>query len=241
MGANLKLKQSWLARADRTLAVSRYIAAKLKPFVPEERLEVLPNFVDLARLEEITRQPPVTPGTEKPYLLFVGKFEENKGARLLLEVLRQARPALPTLAVGEGSLRGELEQAAREGLNLRVVDWVENEEVLRLMQQAEALLFPSLWPEPLSRVLLEATGIGTLVIAMETGGTPDIIRHDYNGLLAQTAGEMAQHLQAIFAPGQAARRERLKAAARDTARQHFSREAVVERVEQLYLKLAGKI
>jgi glycosyltransferase involved in cell wall biosynthesis len=240
MGANLKLKQSWLARADRTLAVSRYIAAKLKPFVPEERLEVIPNFVDLARLEEITRHRPVTPGTEKPYLLFVGKFEENKGARLLLEVLRQARPSLPTLAVGEGSLRGELEQAAREGLNLRVLGWAENEEVLRLMQQAEGLLFPSLWPEPLSRVLLEAIGIGMLVVAMETGGTPDIIRHDYNGLLARTAGEMAQHLQAIFAPGQEARRERLKAAARDTARQQFSREAVVERVEQLYLKLADK-
>ncbi len=240
MGANLKLKQNWLAQADRTLAVSGYIATKLKPFVPANRLEVMPNFVDLDRLEQITAQPPTTPDTEKPYLLFVGKFEENKGARLLLEVLRQVRPTLPTLAVGDGSLRGEMEQAVREGLNLRVLDWAENAEVLRLMKRAEVLLFPSLWPEPLSRVLLEAIGVGALVVAMETGGTPDIIRHNYNGLLAQDTTEMAQHLQAILAPGQQAQRERLKAAARETARQHFSREAVVERVEQLYFKLAGK-
>jgi glycosyltransferase involved in cell wall biosynthesis len=240
MGANLRLKQSWLARADRTLAVSHYIAAKLKPFVPADRLEVLPNFVDLDRLEQITAQSPSTPETNEPYLLFVGKFEENKGARLLLEVLRQARPALPTVAVGDGSLRGELEQAAREGLNLRVLDWAANEEVLRLMKRAEALLFPSLWPEPLSRVLLEATGVGALVVAMETGGTPDIIQHDHNGLLASDTHEMAQHLQTILAPGQTDHRERLKTAARETARQHFSREAVVKRVEQLYLKLAGK-
>lgn len=240
MGANLKLKQSWLARADRTLAVSGYIATKLMPFVLQDRLEVIPNFVDLDRLEQITAQPPTTPGTTEPYLLFVGKFEENKGARLLLEILRQAKPTLPTLAVGDGSLRGEMEQAAREGLNLRVLDWAENAEVLRLMSRAEALLFPSLWPEPLSRVLLEAIGVGALVVAMETGGTPDIIQHDYNGLLAQDTNGMARHLQAILGPGQEARRERLKAAARETARQRFSREAVVQRVEQLYLKLAGK-
>lgn len=240
MGANLKLKQKWLAQADRTLAVSGYIAGKLKPFVPAERLEVLPNFVDLDRLEQIVAEPPATPGTDKPYLLFVGKFEENKGARLLLEVLRQARPGLPTLAVGDGSLRGELEQAAREGLNLRVLEWAKNEEVLRLMQRAEALLFPSLWPEPLSRVLLEAIGVGALVVAMETGGTPDIIRHDHNGLLAQDAPGMARLLAEILAPGQEEKRERLKAAARATARAKFGREAVVERVEKLYLSLAGK-
>ena len=158
----------------------------------------------------------------------------------MLEVLRQAKPTLPTLAVGDGSLRGEMEQAAREGLNLRVLDWAENAEVLRLMSRAEALLFPSLWPEPLSRVLLEAIGVGALVVAMETGGTPDIIQHDHNGLLAQDTHGMTQNLQAILAPGQEVQRERLKAAARITARQRFSREAVVERVEQLYLKLAGK-
>ncbi len=240
MGANLKLKQKWLAQADRTLAVSGYIADKLKPFVPRERLEVLPNFVDLDRLEQIVAEPPATPGTDQPYLLFVGKFEENKGARLLLDVLRQARPSLPTLAVGDGSLRGELEQAAREGLNLRVLDWAKNEEVLRLMKHAEALLFPSLWPEPLSRVLLEAIGVGSLVVAMETGGTPDIIQHDHNGLLAQDAAGMARQLAGILAPGQETSRERLKTAARQTARNNFSRQVVVERVENLYFKLAGK-
>jgi glycosyltransferase involved in cell wall biosynthesis len=240
MGSNLKLKQKWLAQADRTLAVSGYIAGKLKPFMPPERLEVLPNFVDLDRLEQIVAEPPTTPGADKPYLLFVGKFEENKGARLLLEVLRQARPDLPTLAVGDGSLRGELEQAARDGLNLRVLDWAKNEEVLRLMKHAEALLFPSLWPEPLSRVLLEAIGVGALVVAMETGGTPDIIQHDHNGLLAKDAAGMARQLSAILAPGQEEKRDRLKAAARETARQKFSQPAVVERVEKLYRTLTGK-
>ncbi len=240
MAANLKLKQNWLARADRTLAVSQYIAGKLKPFVAAERLEVVPNFVDVARLEQIVREPPATLQTSEPYLLYAGKLEENKGARLLLEVLRRARPNLPTLAVGEGALKAELEQtASNEGLNLKLLGWAENEEVLRLMSRAEALLFPSLWPEPLSRVLLEAIGVGALVVAMNTGGTSDIIQAGHNGLLAPDAIGMADQLNAIL-QNTPAERNRLKTAARQTARERFSQEVVVERVERLYGEVSGR-
>ncbi len=237
MGANLRLKQKWLACADLTLAVSNYIAVKLQPCLPPGRLEVLPNFVDLDRLAELSIPVPAHPEAAEPYLLFVGKFEENKGARLLLEVLRLARPAIKTLVVGEGSLRGELEQAAAGGLNLKVLSWVENTEVLRLMRQAQALLFPSWWPEPLSRVLLEASGVGALVVAMDTGGTPDIIQHGYNGLLAHDAAEMAAQLQAILLPERSAEVARLKAAAQENVRRHFSQPVVVNRLETLYRSL----
>jgi glycogen synthase len=239
MATNLRLKQSWLAQADRILAVSHYIAESLQPFVPADRLEVLPNFVDVARLEQVAVQPPITPAAhDGPYLLYVGKFEANKGAHLLLELLRRVRPTIPTLAVGDGSLKAELERAAtEEKLNLKVLGWAENDEVLRLMGRAEVLLFPSLWPEPLSRVLLEALGVGALVLAMDTGGTSDIIKTGYNGLLAQDVTAMAAQLTAILQPEQAADRARLKAAAHQTARDRFSREVVVNRVVQLYEEL----
>ena len=241
MASNLRLKQHWLARAGRTLAVSHYIAGKLAPFVPAGKLKVVPNFVDVARLERVAAETPVTPEASEPYLLYVGKFEENKGARLLLDLLRRVRPSIPTLAVGDGSLKGELERAAAEGLNLKVLGWAENDEVLRLMRRAEALLFPSLWPEPLSRVLLEGLGAGALVVAMDTGGTPDIILPGQNGLLAQDVAEMASQLQAILQPEKTAERARLKDAARQTARERFSQEAVVGQVEQIYKELlAGK-
>ncbi len=237
MGANLKLKQSWLAQADRVLAVSRYIETKLTPFVEPNRLEVLPNFIDLAKLETSGSSLPLTPEAAQPYLLFVGKFEENKGARQLLEVLRQARPNLPTLAVGEGKLRGELGKATAEGLNLKVLGWVENEEVLRLMQRAEALLFPSLWPEPLSRVLLEAQAVGALTVAVDTGGTSDIIQSGFNGLLAQNARDMAAQLSEILQPELASRRAAMRQNARQVAQERFSQTAIVDRVEKLYTDL----
>ena len=53
--------------------------------------------------------------------------------------------------------------------------WAEREDVLRALARATALVFPSLWPEPLSRVLLEALALGTPVAAMDTGGTREIL------------------------------------------------------------------
>ena len=239
MGANLKLKQSWLVQADATLAVSHYIAKKLEPFVSAEKLSVLPNFVDLTELErEANLQPEAAAIPEEPFLLYVGKLEENKGVRLLLELLKQVRPTLPTLIAGEGTLRSEVEQVAQtEGLNLRILGWAEHAQVLSLMARAELLLFPSLWPEPLSRVLLEATGLGTLVLALDTGGTPDIIEANQNGLLARDLPEMVVQLRHILKPEQAAERNRL----RENARQHtqvcFSRPVVLSQVEKLYERL----
>ena len=38
------------------------------------------------------------------FLLFVGKLEENKGARLLVPAVAAARTGLPLVVLGEGSL-----------------------------------------------------------------------------------------------------------------------------------------
>ncbi|NWJ97017.1 MAG: glycosyltransferase family 4 protein [Chloroflexi bacterium] len=241
MGANLRLKQHWLAQADATLAVSSYIGEKLASFVPSERLHILPNFVDLDELEREAKPAPLAPEAAAPFLLYVGKLEENKGIRLLLDLLRQARPALPTLIAGDGALRAEIEQVVlAEGLNLKILGWVEHAEVLRLLARTELLLFPSLWPEPLSRVLLEATGLGTLVLAMDTGGTPDILRSGENGLLAHHLPEMVAQLQSILKPENSLERIRLRQQARRTTQENFSKEVVVSRVEELYKRLAVK-
>jgi glycogen synthase len=239
MGANLRLKQNWLAQADKTIAVSGYVADKLKPFVPDERLEVVPNFIDLERVQQIAGETsPNLPPAGEPFLLYVGKFEENKGVLILLDILRKVRPEIPTLAVGDGALRPELEKARLEGVNLQLPGWLPNEDVLRLMRRATGLVFPSLWPEPLTRVLLEACGAGACILALNTGGTPDIITPGYNGLLASSPTHMAELLADILRPERAAERDRLRQNAIATARTKFSRDVVLNRVENIYQKLA---
>jgi glycosyltransferase involved in cell wall biosynthesis len=147
---------------------------------------------------------------------------------------------VPTLVVaGSGALRGSLEhELAMLGVRVRFLAWVPHDELLRLLARCTLLLFPSAWGEPLSRVLLEAAALGVPVLAMPTGGTPDIIRDGETGLFARTPQQFAHRL--LWLLGHDQERHRLGAGARATAQQHFSVEAVLPQVEQLYSSLHSK-
>jgi glycosyltransferase involved in cell wall biosynthesis len=99
------------------------------------------------------------------------------------------------------------------------------------MRRAEALVFPSTWPEPLSRVLLEALALGTPIAAMDTGGTSELIADDVSGLLAKSTHQLGDALGRIV--HDASVRSRLKEGALLRA-QAFSPQALIPRYEALY-------
>lgn len=238
MLAHLRRRAALLAQADAVIAVSAYIARRLAPLVSAERLHVIPNMVDLAAAETIAATPPQS-DLPPSFLLFVGKLERNKGAGPLHAIYRElaALGALadlpPLLVAGSGALKGDLKRnLAALGARVHFLTWIDHDEVLRLMARCELLLFPSSWGEPLSRVLLEAAAVGAPILAMPTGGTPDIIADDIDGALAVTPEQFARRIVALLADPAA--RHRLGAQARQTARRRFAVEAVIPQVEQLY-------
>ena len=254
MLAHVRRRQHALRQADAVIAVSDYVAQRLKYLVAPERLHVLPNMVDLATIDAVIAQPQTTvpPGT--PYLLFVGKLERNKGAHLLTDIFRDwglgmrdrerfgsrsriPNPQLPELVIaGNGPLRPELERAlAALGVQVRFLDWIDHDEVLRLMAGCELLLFPSAWGEPLSRVPLEASACAAAIVAMPTGGTPSIIADGVNGALEPTPARFARRMAALLA--QPEQRRALGRAARRNAEQRFAKDVVVQQVEELYRSL----
>ena len=144
---------------------------------------MIPNIVDAGEIRALAEAPPSFDVPER-FLLFVGKLEENKGARRLVPAVAGARTGLPLVVLGEGSLAHALKfDAAAAGVQLLVRGWAHRDDVLRAMARATVLVFPSLWAEPLSRVLLEALAIGTPIAAMDTGGRREIVDHGTSGLL----------------------------------------------------------
>jgi glycosyltransferase involved in cell wall biosynthesis len=257
MLAHLRRRQAALQQADAVIAVSHYMGRRLSSIVPPERLHVIPNMVDLAALDAVIATPPASIPPDHPYLLFVGKLERNKGAHLLIDVFRelmrlearelglemsqatQASSLKPQASdwqlviAGNGPLRSELERdLAALGVRARFLDWIDHDEVLRLMARCELLLFPSAWGEPLSRVPLEAGACGAAMLAMPTGGTADIIADGVDGALETAPAGFARRMAALLADP--ARRRALGAAARRTAEQRFAKEIVVRQVEKLY-------
>jgi glycogen synthase len=245
--AHVRRRARALAACDAVIAVSGYIARRLAGIVPPERLHVLPNMVDLEAIDRLIDAPSALAPCA-PFLLFVGKLERNKGADLLPAVLAAAReaqaggglyPALERIVIaGSGQLRLQLErELGALGVQAIMLDWAPHDEVLRLLARCEALVFPSAWGEPLSRVLLEAAACATPIVAMPTGGTPDIVEHGVSGLLARTPVALGRRLAELLADEPA--RHALGQGARRAAQERFAAPVVVARVERLYRSLLG--
>ena len=235
MRGNLRRKRTGLAQADAVIAVSSAIFDDLRARAPElgaTRMAHIPNPVDVAALRARADARPALMTT--PYALFVGKLEPNKGAGLLVDVAARAQLRMPLVVVGDGRLRGELEQRAGRdpAVDLRVQGWLPRDEVLAWMRHAALLVFPSKGPESLSRVLLEAAALGVPLAAMNTGGTRDIVVHDVTGLLSEDADGLARDVARLAADRALA--ARLGAAGRSHVERSFDTGAVLTRVEALY-------
>ena len=239
MLAHLAHRRAALRQASAVITGSRYIADRLTDLVEPARLHVIPNIVDLTAIDAITATPPTSVPPDEPFVLFVGKLERNKGAHLLNDIVRAARDALHrhTLVIaGAGPLKNGLAQAMRTAqVRARFLDWIDHDEALRLMARCDLLLFPSAWGEPLSRVLLEACACGAPILAMPTGGTPDIIIDGESGALAATVSNFARRLAELLE--RPAERRALGAEARRRAEQRFAPDVVASQVEALYRSL----
>jgi glycosyltransferase involved in cell wall biosynthesis len=120
-------------------------------------------------------------------------------------------------------------------IDLRVTGWVDRERVWAWMQHASLLAFPSYGPESLSRVLIEAAALGAPIVAMNTGGTSDIVRHQVTGLLSADTDAFARDLRTVAADEQL--RRRLGAAARADVHDRFASTHVVARLESVYYQV----
>ncbi len=221
MAMELARRQRALKQSNAVIAVSGFVANKLEGIVEPKRIKVVPNLVDLAELERFAGT-----GERERSFIFIGKLNRPKGADWLPKIT--ARTNATVRVVGEGELASDLKRIP----NVELCGWLPNAEALKLLARSRALLFPSRWPEPLSRVLLEAQAFGAPTVALDTGGTRDIIQHGVNGLLTSDLDEFCaavtriSHDDALCA--------QLSAGARRIAQERFSAPVVTEKLEAIY-------
>jgi glycosyltransferase involved in cell wall biosynthesis len=239
MRANLRQKQRDLAGADAIVAVSGQVAAYLRdrsPDLANARIETIPNGVDVTGMRAYVRAS--SSPLDRPYALFIGKLARNKGVTTLVDVVERAKLEIPLIVIGDGSERQSLMDAAsRASVEINILEWLDRQEVFRWLGHASFLIFPSNWPEPLSRVLLEASALCVPIAAMNTGGTSDVITDEETGLLSSSPAELTEDVARLAS--NAALRERLGLAAGERAERLFDASVVVRRMEQLYEDLVA--
>lgn len=158
----------------KILSPSQYMADRLQSFGVEV-YSILRNFAPDPG-EKTARMK-----CEQKYLLYLGILEPHKGIRTLVESFVKSRNKhdFRLYIVGNGSLKPELKRRIlASGLDdrIRILGFMQRNDVDFLIKNASALIIPSEWEENAPLVALEGLSFGTPLIGSNLGGLPEILK-----------------------------------------------------------------
>ncbi len=188
----LKRKKD-IQKVDRFFSLSDFINGLLiKEGVKKSKISKVVNISDIAESDD-----KMDLDQEGVLLVYIGELSNIKGVDLLIKAFNRLNTDSRLLIVGDGPEREKLTNLA--GPSVDFLGRVDHDAVHSIYRQADVVVVPSLWPEPLSRVLLEAAHFGTPIVATRVGGSPEIVKDGYNGLLVDPEVEdMVQKLKNII-------------------------------------------
>lgn len=187
--------------ADRVIVLSRpcWPAAALP-----RNVRIIPSALTVPPGPPEWREP------KRPIRLgFVGRFHPQKGLDLLIDWVVAARDAgIDWRLVLRGRASPEdteywhrIEARFHEaGIANRITvegwrDWQGDWRAV--YSDVDVLLVPSIQPEPLGRVIMEAMGSGVPAIAYPAGGIPTLVKHGSTGYLAASPASFVTALQQL--------------------------------------------
>ncbi len=245
--ANLAVDRYLSRWTDRVVGNSEAVVDFYrKAGIPANRLEMIFSGIDPAE------PPTVDPAQirrelgfpeDSPLLLFAGRLAPQKGVGDLLaalDLLQHVRPQLRTIIVGDGPLRGQLEETARAFQLDSLVRFLgHRDDVPRLLAAADFLVLPSLY-EGLPNVVLEAMQFSKPVIATAAPGTTEVVTDNVTGLLTPMADPplLARSIRTLV--DDPALASRLGAAGRARVDADFRADAMIARFADLYERLAPR-
>ncbi|HLW44358.1 MAG TPA: glycosyltransferase family 4 protein [Candidatus Acidoferrales bacterium] len=228
--------------AHRIIAVSRFVAdSVIASGINSSRIAVVYDGVEISPLTTIEERRVARArwkiSDDDLLLGCVGYLLPEKGQETLLRALPQIRARFPNCRVilaGDGPCRAKLQSLARD---LAIVDAVIFagfvEDVESVYRALDLFVFPSL-AEPLGSSLLAAMAHGLPVIAVASGGVPEIIENGSNGILVDSPDALkfaASICQMLDDRNGAAR---MAKAARETVECRFSARLLAENTLQQY-------
>ena len=177
-------------------------------------------------------------GLKKTFdVLFMGRVQSHKGIEVLIHAFRRTTDAGLRLHVaGTGPCVEACKTLAASDDRIRFYGFVSGEMRRSLLENADCMVLPSLWPDNYPVSIQEAFASGPVVIASMVGGIPEMVHDGVNGLLVQP-GDEAGIVSAIErlrqSPELAAR---LRASAKETARLYdmrFHTDRLIDAYRQL--------
>ena len=135
----------------------------------KEKTITIHNFVNAKKYENKQK---------KDYVLYFGRYSEEKGIATLLKVCRELDD-ISFIFAGSGPLESEVNKVK----NIQNMGFLRGDDLVKLISEARFSIYPSEWYENCPFSIMESIGYGTPVVGADIGGIPELVIDGSTGVL----------------------------------------------------------
>ncbi|MCF7872924.1 MAG: glycosyltransferase [Candidatus Omnitrophica bacterium] len=219
--------------------VARHMKEKFG--VPEEKIVIIPRWVDLDKFKFFNYQNRL----DDNFIVSVGRISPTKGYQYLIDAFRKVVRFNPYLKL---KIIGSVDKnksryfdylktlVSRFSLNYNVEFIGFCQDIENILPKAKLLVAPSLVQEAFGRVVVEAAACGTPVIATKVGGFQEIIDDKKDGLLVPPANSdlLSEAILKLINDPDLSKDMALKA--RTKVETHYTMDKILNSLEGIYEK-----
>jgi glycosyltransferase involved in cell wall biosynthesis len=176
--ATYRLYAPVLAHCDRVIVFSEAQSAQLAELgVPESRMRILPNGVDVDRYSPGESDWKRRLDGAGQLFVFMGRVDSEKNVDVLLRAFTDASPPASTrmVVVGHGTERRRLQRHYHDPRVIFTGHVASADDRIGILRAADAFFLPS-QVEGLSLSMLEAMSCGVATVATDVGGDGEALR-----------------------------------------------------------------
>lgn len=158
---------------DSIICPSKFLADKMNiNTLFKDKTIVMHNFIDEVPWKDIKKE---------DYVLYFGRFSEEKGIKTLINVCKELQN-IQFIFAGSGPLEEDVNKVS----NIKNVGFKNGKELEELIRKARFSIYPSEWYENCPFSVMESQMYGTPVLGAAIGGVPELIQDCKTGELFES-------------------------------------------------------
>lgn len=179
----IKMAAKWLhdvmhitKKIDAFVVPSSFTLERLKEYgIPQNKLNYIPTFFNLKEID---------PEVEyKPFILFVGRIEKQKGLMTLIKAFENTEYNLKIIGFSNDGYEDELKNYLKgKKHNIEFLGRKNFEEIVPYLKSCLCTTVPSEWYDNFPNVILESFAYKKAVIATDFGSLPELVHENQTGL-----------------------------------------------------------
>ncbi|MEI6430025.1 MAG: glycosyltransferase family 4 protein [Pseudanabaena sp. ELA607] len=240
--------------AKRVIVCTKYMQGEVERALAclPNKTDIVPNGLSRERIQQI-QAPQQTDfdrvalrakyaQSHEALIYYVGRLTYEKGVSILLDAIPKILAVLPVqlVIIGTGDLYlptlNHIIGRLGIGQNVKFTGFMSDADLYRLQTIADCAVFPSLY-EPFGIVALESFAGGVPVVVSNTGGLPEVVRHEITGMVTQVNDSHSLAMGILSVLQNPQQRTQIVNTAKQELQQRFCWTTIAAQTEAIYHRL----